>query len=70
MFLNEQNMAIFNMVKTRLFKVFVFFVVEKYSKQPGDKLGQSQYKLGLNFTLIFCRFSFSRFGLVELVRWI
>ena len=29
-----------------------------------------QLKLGLDYTLIFCRFGFSRFGLVELVRLI
>ena len=36
-------------------------------KQAGAELGQAQYKLGLDFTLIFCRFGLSRFGLVELV---
>ena len=34
------------------------------------KLGLSLAKLGLDFTLIFCRFGFSGFGLVELVWWI
>ena len=37
-------------------------------KQTGAELDQAQYKLGLDF--IFCRFGFSIFGLVELVRWI
>ena len=37
-------------------------------KQAGAELAQTQYKQGLDFTLIFCRFGFSRFGLVELVR--
>ena len=41
-------------------------------KKPraGAELGQTHVKLGLNFTLIFCRFSFSRFGLIELLWWI
>ena len=38
---------------------------KKVKKQAGAELGQAQYKLGLDFTLIFCRF-----GLVELVRYI
>ena len=32
-----------------------------------NKLGQAQLKLGLDFTLIFCGFGVSIFGLVELV---
>ena len=36
-------------------------------KQAEAELGQAQRKLGLDFTLIFCRFGFSRFGLIELV---
>ena len=51
------------------------------AKQAGAELGQAQLKLGLNFTLIFCRFGFSGFGfyfigwiekigLVYLVLWI
>ena len=39
-------------------------------KQAGAELGQAQLKLGLDFPLIFCRFGFSRFGLVELLSWI
>ena len=31
-------------------------------KQAGAELGQAQLKLGLDFTLIFCRFGLSRFG--------
>ena len=38
---------------------------EKYEIQAGPELAQTQYKLGLDITLIFCRFGFSRFGLVE-----
>ena len=37
-------------------------------KQAGTELGQAQLKVGLDFILIFCRFGFSKFGLVELVR--
>ena len=44
--------------------------VNKKEKQAGAELGQAQYKMGLNFTLIFYWFCFSRFGLVELVKWI
>ena len=29
---------------------------EKVKKQAGTELGQAQLKLGLDFTLIFCRF--------------
>ena len=36
-------------------------------EQAGAELGQAQLKLGLDFALIFCRFGFSTFGLVELV---
>ena len=32
-------------------------------KQAGAELGQAQLKLRLDFTLIFCRFGLSRFGL-------
>ena len=39
-------------------------------KQAEAELAQAQVKLGLEFTIIFCRFGFSRFGFVELVRWI
>ena len=39
-------------------------------KQAGAELGQAQHMLGLDFTLIFCRFCFSRLGLAELVGWI
>ena len=31
--------------------------------QAGAELGQAQLKLELDFTLIFCRFGLSRFGL-------
>ena len=34
---------------------------ELYKEQAGAELGHGQFKLGLDFTLIFCRF-----GLVEL----
>ena len=44
--------------------------LDKYLEQAGAELDQAQYKLGLDFNLIFCRFGLSRFGLVELVRWI
>ena len=36
-------------------------------EQAGTELGQAQLKLGLDFTLIFCRFDFSPFELIELV---
>ena len=39
----------------------------KLLKQAGAELGQAQLKLGLDFTLIICRFGFSPFGLIELV---
>ena len=32
------------------------------TKQAGAELSQAQLKLGLDFTLIFCRFGLSRFG--------
>ena len=35
-------------------------------KQAGAKQGQAQLELGLDFTLIFYRLGFSRFGFVEL----
>ena len=35
---------------------------DKREKQAGAELGQAQLKLGLDFTLIFCRFGLSRFG--------
>ena len=38
------------------------------SKQAGTELGVAQLKLGLDFTLIICRFGFSPFELIELVR--
>ena len=40
---------------------------ESEQKQAGAELGQAQLKLGLDFILIFRRFGFSWFGLVELV---
>ena len=40
---------------------------KKRLRQAGTELGQAQLKLGLDFTLIFCRFGFSPFGLIELV---
>ena len=33
--------------------------------QAGAELDQAQLKLGLDFTMIFCSFGFSRVGLVE-----
>ena len=39
-------------------------------KQAGPKLGQAQLKLGLDFTLIVCKFSSFTFGLEELLEWI
>ena len=44
--------------------------VRNIIRQAGAELGQAQLKLGLGFNLIFCRFGFYRFGLVELVWWI
>ena len=35
-----------------------------------DDLIKEANKLGLDITLIFCRFDFYRFGLVKLVKWI
>ena len=43
---------------------------KKNEEQAGAELGQAQLKLGLDFILIFRRFGFSWFGLVELVGWI
>ena len=37
------------------------------NEQAGAELGQAQQKLGLYFTLIFCRLGFSRFGWIDLV---
>ena len=39
-------------------------------EQAGAELGQAQLTLGLDFTLIFCKFGSSTFGLVKLVGWI
>ena len=39
-------------------------------QQAGAELGQAQLMLGMDYTLIFCRFRFSRLGLAELVGWI
>ena len=41
----------------------------KKGKQAGAELGQAQLKLGLNFNLIFCRFGFTGYSLVESVWW-
>ena len=43
---------------------------QKNIKQAGAELGPAQIKLGLDFTLIFCRFDLSGFNLVVLVQWI
>ena len=45
-------------------------IFRKNGKQAGAELGQAHLKLGLNFTLIFCRFGFSTSGLIVLVGWI
>ena len=37
------------------------------SEQAGAELGQAQLKLGVDFTLIFCRDGFIRAGFVEFV---
>ena len=39
----------------------------KEMKQAEAKLDLAQFKLGLDFTLIFCIFGFSRFGSIILV---
>ena len=39
-------------------------------KQAEAKLDLAQFKLGLDFTLIFCIFGFSRFGLIVFVGFI
>ena len=39
----------------------------KCPKQAGTELGQAQLKLGLDFSLIFCRIGFSPLRLIELV---
>ena len=44
--------------------------VRKIVEKAGADLGQAQLKLGLDFTLIFCKFGSSAFGLVKLVGWI
>ena len=43
-----------------------YLMLQKYS-QAGANLGQAQLKLGLDFTLIVCRFSLYRFFLIVLV---
>ena len=43
---------------------------DKCLEQAGTELGQAQLKLELDYTLIFCRFVFSKLGLVELVEWL
>ena len=42
----------------------------KETEQAGAELGQAQLKLGFDFTLIFCKFGSSTFGLVKLFGWI
>ena len=42
-------------------------VWRNFRKQAGTELGQAQLKLGLDFTLIFCRIGFSPLRLLELV---
>ena len=42
-------------------------VCNKKLEQAGAELGQAQLKLGLDFTLIVCRFSLYRFFLIVLV---
>ena len=39
----------------------------KKNIQAGAELGQAQLKLGLDFTLFFCRFGFPGYSLAELV---
>ena len=46
------------------------YETQENHKQAGAELSQAQIKLGLDFSSIFCRFGFARFGLVELVWWI
>ena len=41
--------------------------LQNSSEQAGTELGQAQLKLGVDCILIFCRFDFSQFGLIELV---
>ena len=43
-------------------------LVRRIAKQAGAEMGQAQ--LNLDWTLIFCRFGFSRFGSVYLVHYI
>ena len=40
----------------KLGKKFGTHILEVGKKQAGTELGQAQLKLGLDFTLIFCRF--------------
>ena len=42
----------------------------KMIKQAEAELGQAQLEVGLEFTLIFCRFGFYKIGLAELVCWV
>ena len=42
-------------------------VCYKKLEQAGAELGQAQLKLGLDFTLIFCRIDFTGYSLKELV---
>ena len=60
---STQNCMGFSTKKSHIF-ILAYHTDEK---QAGAELGQAQLKLGLDFTLIFCRFGFSRFGLVKLV---
>ena len=45
----------------------LIFKIRKIIEQAGAELGQAQLKLGLDFTMIFCIFGFSTFGLVKLI---
>ena len=40
---------------------------ELHNEKAGAELGQTQLKLGVDFTLILCRFGFTGYSLVKLV---
>ena len=58
---------IINMIKRKLTPEM--FILDNWAtdQQAGVELGQAQLKVGLDFTLIFCRLDLSPFGFIELV---
>ena len=52
---------------TKFVHICVSLTKVNKSKQAGTELGQAQLKLGLDCTLIFCRFCLFPFGLIVIV---